>query len=272
MRDNTVAIPSIFYRHDSTITAVDRFVCQNDLAQMRLNHNILKARRVRKVLATMSCASGGTGASATRSTFASRGRADNGRVGNLLAVIPIRVTPGIKQVGVSVYGGTMDATDSILYPVVHSISETPVINTGVSITVTAGGVISPEYCYVPLSRLARNRPEQLVSIFMQSEVLAVTAAAALVTAVDAQWYAGGPAAVPGDVIVSPTNAAMTPRMVRARRNGGYVVDEPFDTILAVGLDTVEIRATKTVTLQSISVWEDRITSIAAQDDVEGEEL
>lgn len=267
MRESTVTIPSTFYRTDATIHSADKFINVQDLNRARSNHNILKAKRVRKVLyaQTLSDLVGYT-------EYTTQGRGLSERVGEILSVVPVMITPGIKELVVGMNFCTNDASDTHIYPCVHAMDELPVIDATIFLTAQSGGTMGVERVTVPLSRMARRRSTHLVTLFIESSLGSVSKAAVAVTDVGKDYITSTLGAAVGDVLHVSTRNDSTPRVVVGVFGNKAFVDPPWDSMPVPGTDQIEAVTPKSVRVNSITITEQVISSYNAQADIAGSYL
>lgn len=237
-----------FRRLDTQINSSSRFANVYSLQRLRHNHNILMARRIRKVL------------------FAHYGWGDifstltplDAKSGYVLCSVPVTITPGIKEIHVNVYGYAT-ASGINIYPVVHAANSVEEIDT--SVVISPGVAPIDTYgCDVPVAQQVQSLGYGRLTCYLEGGMSGTPSkGAAAFTDAGPDWILSAGAFTVGTALFFPTNAKILPRtVIKEVVVGGAIktyVRGDFNITPDPASDTAASETLIQLVLSSISAYE-----------------
>lgn len=262
MRDAKPTIPAAYVRPDTQTNAADSFANVHDLQTLRGNHNVIVARRLRRVLFTHTFGLGTARYKEYASGFMSNGRA------YALFRVPFELSgPLTKELRVNAYGMYVE-NDIPIYAVAHMPQEEPVADPNRVLDFgVAAGLASVD---VPLSRALRRRGAGVLSLILEGFVDGTDKPAAGILDVGADWVDVNAAASPavGDVVFCDGATEDMRTVVKVIDYGStyrVYLDEPWN-VMPTTSDQVGTVALSNYRLYSITAYEREVVSFESSAD------
>lgn len=267
MRLPKPTIPSSFVRLDTRINEADAFANIYSAQALRKNHNILLARRSRRILFSQIFAHASGAGDFFR--FVEPASLVNGQV---VLSIPLYFSHRwVREIVVNFEANKESIGDVTLYANVKTASEPRDLSLSVSTVVNNNPALADYSMLVPVSKRARVSGGGTLTIVGNGFIEGVdvdgpaTVDEAGPNFVDVPMNPSGGQI--GHGLYVTTNGRIQPRQITDIRSDGAAssrifVDPPWNIIPNPGTDSVAVREAAEVAIRSISVYEEKVTGFS----------
>lgn len=274
------SIPAAILQPDDRVTLADQYANVADLQVARLNHNILLARRTKRMLICQSWHEALTGEASTALRLATATPASR-REGDVVFSAPLKISAQTQEItvtirGANTYSAGAGIANTKLYFCLDGPGQSTELAQAKTIEITGlAGVYARYSVDVPVSRESAQSGYSKLTVYMQGSMSTTdNFAAATVTAVGNGFVEiNTPAPVPlANEALYFGNSQIEPRLITAADAGAagrtlVYVDRPWNVWPTAGVSTVRSRNVQIVRISLLSVYEKAVTDFSAPVDV-----